>query len=667
MRYLSIFALALFLGLNLTFVTPSSSSVHAATYYVDDDTCPDQGSGTEADPFCSIQSGINVASTGDIVQVAAGTYFENITMKSGVWIQGAGQGVSIIDGGASGSVVTATNVDSSATLDRFTITGGLSDYGGGMYNENSSPTVTNCSFSGNFATDGGGGMENYYYSSPTVTDCTFSGNTTPFFGGGMENDEFSSPTVESSTFSGNLAGDSGGGMFNYWYSSPTVTNCIFSANTADSAGGGMMNDGDSTPMVTNCTFSENSAIYYGGGMENDESSSPTVTNCTFSGNSADWGGGMFNYWYSSPTVTNCTFSENSAEEGGGMLNEDNASPTVESCTFSANIATSWGGGMYNYLSSWPTLTNCTFSENSATYGGGMFNETSSSPTVTNCTFSGNSATYGGGGLLNEDNASPTVTNSILWGDSPDEIYNSNSSPSVTYSDIQGGYAGTGNINADPMFVESADGNFHLQQGSPCIDAGDNSAPALPVTDIDGDDRRIDDPTVANTGNGTPPIVDMGADEFVPAPAINEITFDQCISELCTSAISVSAHDPAGGNLTYDWQTLNGGAISGSGPDVSFDPPNSGPHACPYQVELTITSDASGLSTSHTIDIYVKLAGNVNGDGNVNVVDKVLVRNAFGQSGYPGWIDADVNCDGYVNVVDKVLVRNQFGDISCGCP
>lgn len=152
-----------------------------------------------------------------------------------------------------------------------------------------------------------------------------------------------------------------------------------------------------------------------------------------------------------------------------------------------------------------------------------------------------------------------------------------------------------------------------------------------------------------------------------APAIDDITFDQCISELCTSAISVSAHDPAGGNLTYEWEALNGGLIIGAGESVEFEPPDADPHACPYQVELTITSDASGLSLSQTIDIYVKLAGNVNGDANVNIVDKVLVRNSFGQSGDPGWIDEDVNCDGYVNVVDKVLVRNQFGDTCCGCP
>jgi hypothetical protein len=117
-------------------------------------------------------------------------------------------------------------------------------------------------------------------------------------------------------------------------------------------------------------------------------------------------------------------------------------------------------------------------------------------------------------MCNQNSSTSIVTNSILWGDSPDEIYNLSSSPTVTYSDIQGSYTGTGNIDADPLFVDVGNGDLHLQQGSPCIDAGDNSAAALPSTDIDGDNRKIDDPKVADTGNGTPPIVDMGADEYV---------------------------------------------------------------------------------------------------------------------------------------------------------
>ena len=262
----------------------------------------------------------------------------------------------------------------------------------------------------------------------------------------------------------------------------------------------------SSPTVINCTFSGNSAGY-GGAMEN-YSSSPTVTNCTFSGNSAtSLGGAMLNNSSSSPTVTNCTFFGNSAGDGGVMYNIT-SSPTVTNCTFFGNSA-AYGGVMYNISSSSPTVTNCTFSGNSATKVGGVMSNYSSSPTVTNCTFSGNSA--GDAGVMgNYYYSSSTVTNCILWGDTPQEIYNSASSspPIVTYSDIQGGYPGTGNINADPMFLDpdgldnilgTEDDDLHLKSGSPCIDTG--TATGAPDTDIEGKPRPL--------GKG----YDMGAYEF----------------------------------------------------------------------------------------------------------------------------------------------------------
>jgi len=154
-----------------------------------------------------------------------------------------------------------------------------------------------------------------------------------------------------------------------------------------------------------------------------------------------------------------------------------------------------------------TLDGFTITGGFSTYGGGMYNN-GSSPMVTNCTFSGNSADYGGG--MENSSSSPTVTNSILWGDSPDEIYNSAvSSPSVTYSDIQGGYTGTGNINADPLFVDpdgpdnipgNEDDDYHLTAGSPCIDTGTSSG--APDTDLEGKPRP--------QGAG----YDMGVYEFV---------------------------------------------------------------------------------------------------------------------------------------------------------
>ena len=92
-------------------------------------------------------------------------------------------------------------------------------------------------------------------------------------------------------------------------------------------------------------------------------------------------------------------------------------------------------------------------------------------------------------------SSPTVTNCILWGDSPPELSNYQSSPVVTYSDIQRGYAGTGNIYADPRFLDpdgpdnvpgTEDDDLHLTEHSPCIDKGTSSG--APDTDLEGNIR-----------------------------------------------------------------------------------------------------------------------------------------------------------------------------------
>ena len=233
----------------------------------------------------------------------------------------------------------------------------------------------------------------------------------------------------------------------------------------------------------------------------------TLGNADGSG-SNDRGGGMYNY-YDSPTVTNCTFSENAAHFGGGMFNHS-SSPTVTNCTFLGNEG-STGGGMCNSSSS-PTVTNCTFSENAAHSGGGMCNSSSSSPTVTNCTFSENAADDLGGGMSNIDSSSPTVTNCIFWDDSAGifgpEIHNfsSSCSPTITYSIVEGGYTGTGNLNANPMFVSST--NLSLQSSSPAVDAANGCV--APLTDKDAN-GRVD--VVATDNSGLGPAVDMGAYEY----------------------------------------------------------------------------------------------------------------------------------------------------------
>jgi len=218
------------------------------------------------------------------------------------------------------------------------------------------------------------------------------------------------------------------------------------------------------------------------------------------------GGGMFNE-NGYPSLSNITFSGNSADVGGGGMYNWNSNPSLTNITFNGNLATYNGGGMVNENSSNPSLTNITFSNNSAAnYGGGMYNG-SSSPYLSNVTFSGNVA-YNGGGMSNGNNSNPNVTNSILWGNTPDQVHGD--AASATYSDIQGGYPGTGNIDADPLLGSLADnGGFTLTHalgaGSPAIDV------ANPEFCPEYDQRYYARP-VDGDGDGTA-ICDMGSFEY----------------------------------------------------------------------------------------------------------------------------------------------------------
>jgi len=167
--------------------------------------------------------------------------------------------------------------------------------------------------------------------------------------------------------------------------------------------------------------------------------------------------------------------------------------------------------MFNDSYSSPTVANCIFSRNSARdgTGGGMHNDWYSSPTLTNCIFTGNSVYFGGGGMFNESYSSPTVTNCIVWGNSPAQIAGGGS---IEYSDIEGGREGEGNIDADPLFVDADNDDYHLLPASPCIDAGDPNYVAGPnETDLDGNPRVM---------NGR---IDMGAYELNPLDLLLDLT------------------------------------------------------------------------------------------------------------------------------------------------
>ncbi len=229
----------------------------------------------------------------------------------------------------------------------------------------------------------------------------------------------------------------------------------------------------------------------------------------------DRGGGMLNS-FSSPTVVNCAFENNYAVTyGGAVFNTTNAAVFVN-CNFTSNTTPNWGGGIFNSAST-TTLTSCVFMGNTAGLrGGGMLNMNTSLPELANITFYNGSSEYGGA-MFNVAGSSPVITNCILWGNtattSGNEMYNQpGADPVVTYSNIEGGYTGTGNIDSDPLFADAGAGDLHLSAGSPCIDAANGSV--APEFDLDGNPRE-DDLTVPNTGAGTPTYTDIGAYEYQP--------------------------------------------------------------------------------------------------------------------------------------------------------
>ncbi|MEM1326680.1 MAG: choice-of-anchor Q domain-containing protein [Bacteroidota bacterium] len=356
----------------------STSILHAQTIYHVSKTGNDANDGLSwGNAFLTLQQAHATAGANSEIWVAQGTYHPDegsgqtdndrnasFTMKNDVGIYGGFVGtetmrsqrdfatnVTILSGdidqndnsggdnsGNSYHVVlnSFNGLNNTAILDGFKISRGnasqgLDNNGGGMRNRGTSPTISNCQFINNTASNIGGSVLNSDNSFPTFNNCSFSQNSANF----------------------------GGGMYNF-SASPTLTNCSFNQNSA-SEGGGMYNS-SASPTLTNCSFSQNSASDDGGGMYNS-SASPTLTNCSFNQNSAsDDGGGIFNS-SASPTLTNCSFSQNSANLGGGIFNRSSSTSTLINCSFSQNSA-NFGGSAYNFFSSLQ-LTNCILWANSS--------------------------------------------------------------------------------------------------------------------------------------------------------------------------------------------------------------------------------------------------------------------------------------------------------------
>ena len=292
-------------------------------------------------------------------------------------------------------------------------------------------------------------------------------------------------------------------------------------------------------IISNLTLTGGLTDSYGGGIRLDYSN-PTLTHVNILNNEANWGGGLHSC-DSNPTLNYVSILSNEALQGGAMrlIESDlilnhviisnniasecggmrlfNSNPILTNVIISNNTAEYYGGAMWLDYSD-PILISVIISNNIAEHAGGGMRLSNSNPTLINVTIANNTGgIYGGGGIY-LNSSSPNIKNSIMWGNNPESIYIGSGLPNITYSNIENGWEGEGNIDADPLFTDSENADYTLMEGSPCIDVG--------TADIDGD--GFDD--ITDYAGSAP---DMGAYEFGESSEIiaGDTNFDDIVDIL----------------------------------------------------------------------------------------------------------------------------------------
>ncbi len=391
-------------------------------------------------PYPTIQAGVDAASAGDTVSVAAGVYSDLfyppgadttqcvVYMKSGVVLMGAGMGSTIIDAIDLGRGILCFGV-TGARIENLTVRNAFAEaYGAGIYcYTGSSPIIESCEVT----SCGDGGIIIMENSHPDLIDCVVTDNGSKQ-GGGIAIEDNSSPTMTGCVVTGNFA-PAGGGIFIRQGCGPTMDSCVVDSNylsTINGAGGGIQVIANSTLLLTNSSVNGNSSTGNGGGMTAFDNSTVTVEDCSIQGNSSSGtnglGGGIY-VELSDLHLNRVTIADNT----NMGLNAD-------------------GGGIYIFFTTTTTITNTTLARNgTAGTTGGIY-----------CRF-----------------ASPAIDNTIIAFNSPGAAMGcDNSTPVVTCSDLYGNAGGDAicgtdngnNFSWDPFFCDAAGGDFSLKNCSACL-------------------------------------------------------------------------------------------------------------------------------------------------------------------------------------------------------
>lgn len=392
--------------------------------------------------YPTIQAGIVNSNDGDTVLVQPGLYYEiidyyghNVIVGSLFSTTGDTSYISatIIDGVGSGPVITLqSGEDNTAALIGFTIQNGYKDNGGGIRCINgSSPVISN----------------NLIVNNTGYRNC-----------GGIYCLNGSNPLIKENIISANNGNNKGGGIFSFG-SSPLIVNNTIRENTADIGGGIFIGDSSFAVIEDNIIISNSTGGLEGGGI-GAEGAYLRIKGNVISGNYARWEGGGISARTSDLVITGCQVDSNTSGSDGGGISVWRSDLTIRNTVIAGNTAEDFlGGGIFTYESI-PVIYNSIFYQNTSTGEGGGAYFSHSGVEIINSIF-----------LLNE----------ATWGN--DQVGGNIDSIKISYSNIQGGWPGVGNIDIDPLFRDTTNGGFHLMSiacgdsaDSPCIDTGDPDIP-----------------------------------------------------------------------------------------------------------------------------------------------------------------------------------------------
>ena len=444
------------------------------------------------------------------------------------------------------------NDESSPSLTNCTFSENSARYGGGMYNFDSGPALTNCAFRRNSAVDYGGGIYNIN-SELTLSNCIFTGNQARLYGGGMSNNN-SDPILTNCTFAGNSAPDgtalacnsrsarSTVGLISciiwdsgneIWVNDSSTINISYSNIRNGSPGEGNI---DADPLFADSdgpdnipgTEDDNLRLapsspcidagvprYMPGLNETDIDGNPRVVSSRidmgayeFPGiiyvdnqapDDPEWGYFQENGTEAYPFDTIQEAIE-MAKDRQAVLVRPGIYPKIDFIGKAITVAGTEGPPVIEAWS--PTGRTGHQKEDAVTFhtgegpgsmlknfiirnsGMAISLNYGSSPTISNITIVDNDF-----GIAAYENSNPDVSNCIFWSNRDGDLFQCE----VRYSCLEGDVPGQGNINVNPLFVDPADGDYHLKSEghrwnvetktwghdlitSQCIDAGDPTSP-----------------------------------------------------------------------------------------------------------------------------------------------------------------------------------------------